>query len=116
MQTRESDTRGTGKPVTNAPTATRTAGLPRHINPLPLTRLHVSVEVAVLVDVRQPLEHLVAPRPDAGLREEPVAVLHQLVEVAVLVGWVGVGFGLVWLSCGGVGPHRLDWWRPRCPF
>lgn len=38
----------------------------------------------MLVDIGQPLEHLVAPGPDARLWKQAVTVLHQLVQVAVL--------------------------------
>mmetsp|Transcript_28252 Transcript_28252/g.71009 ORF Transcript_28252/g.71009 Transcript_28252/m.71009 type:complete len:405 (-) Transcript_28252:437-1651(-) len=46
-------------------------------------RLHVAVEVAVLVDVRQALHDLVQPVAYARLGQQLVPVLHHLVHVAI---------------------------------
>jgi hypothetical protein len=53
--------------------------LAKHVPCRQLTRLHVSMEVAMLVNVRQALENLVAPVLYPGLWKELVAVLHHLV-------------------------------------
>lgn len=40
------------------------------------TWLHVSVEVAMLVDVGKPLQNLMAPASDPGLRHESSPIFH----------------------------------------
>lgn len=52
--------------------------------PCPPTWLHVPVEIAVPVYVGEALQHHIHPAPHPLLREQPVTVLHQLVQVAVL--------------------------------
>lgn len=49
-----------------------------------LTWLHVSVEIAMLVDVSQALQDLMTPAPDAGLWHQLGPVLGQLIQIAIL--------------------------------
>ncbi len=58
---------------------------------LQATWLEIPVEVALLVDVGQALEDCGAPLPHQLLRQQPLACLHKLVQVALLqVPWARV--------------------------
>ena len=64
----------------------------------------------MLVDVGEALQHLVAPAADARLGEQAVAVLHQLVQVAILGGGDQVQGGGV---CGWPGAAKAGQPKPQ---
>ena len=55
-----------------------------HVQGSSKTWLHVSVEIAMLVNVRKPLQNLITPASDPRLRDVCSPVFHQLVQVAIL--------------------------------